>query len=104
MKKNRSRKSRGTVPLSRSKWFYILVVRLLIKIKKKLAGPPVYYSRSTEPSLAPQFKWLDNTFKGRVSQGRCLSCGIMNLIEENAEPTGVHDFLADLGKYKKICM
>ncbi len=35
-----------------------------LKIKnKKLAGPPVYYSGSNEPSLAPRVKWLDNTFK-----------------------------------------
>jgi hypothetical protein len=26
----------------------------------------------------------------------------MNLVEENAEPTGVHDFLADLGEYKNM--
>ncbi len=26
----------------------------------------------------------------------------MNLVEENAEPTGVHDILADLGKYKNM--
>ncbi len=29
----------------------------------KLAGPPVYYSGSNEPSLATQFKWLEYTFK-----------------------------------------
>jgi hypothetical protein len=42
--------------------------------------------------------------KGTVSQERCLSCGIMNLVEESAEPTGVHDFLADLGKYVLVCI
>jgi hypothetical protein len=66
---------------------------------KKLPGPPVYYNGLNKLSLDPQFKWSDNTFKGTVSQGRSLSCGIMNLVEENAEPNGVHDFLADLGKY-----
>ncbi len=35
----------------------------IIKKNLKLAGPPVYYSWSNAPSLAPQFKWLDNTFK-----------------------------------------
>jgi hypothetical protein len=34
-----------------------------LKIKKKLAGPPVNYSGSNEPSLALQFKWLEYTFK-----------------------------------------
>jgi len=33
-----------------------------LKIKKKLAGPLVYYSGSNEHSLAPQFKWLEYTF------------------------------------------
>jgi hypothetical protein len=35
-----------------------------LKFVKRLAGAPVYYSRSNEPSLAPQFKWLENAFKG----------------------------------------
>jgi hypothetical protein len=30
---------------------------------KKLAGPPVYYGGMNEHSLAPQFKWLEYTFK-----------------------------------------
>jgi hypothetical protein len=34
-----------------------------LKFKKKHAGLPVFYSGSNECSLAPQFKWLDNTFK-----------------------------------------
>jgi hypothetical protein len=29
----------------------------------KLASPPVFNSRSNEPSHAPQFKWLASTFK-----------------------------------------
>ncbi len=35
----------------------------IIKKKFKLAGPLVFYSGSNECSLAPQFKWMDNTFK-----------------------------------------
>jgi hypothetical protein len=35
-----------------------------IKKFKKHAGLPVFYSGSNESSLNPQFKWLDNTFKG----------------------------------------
>jgi hypothetical protein len=34
-----------------------------LKILKKLAGPPDNYGGSNEPSLAPQFKWLEYTFK-----------------------------------------
>ncbi len=50
--------------LSCIKWFYVLLVRLYHKnFFTKLAGPPVYYSGSNEPSLAPQFKWPDNTFE-----------------------------------------
>ncbi len=37
-----------------------------LKKFKKLAGPAVYYSRTNEPSLAPQFKWMEYTFKGIV--------------------------------------
>jgi hypothetical protein len=39
--------------------------RETVSLKKfyKLAGPPVFYSGLNESSLAPQFKWLDNTFK-----------------------------------------
>ncbi len=35
----------------------------IIKILFKLAGHLVFNSGSNESSLAPQFKWLDNTFK-----------------------------------------
>jgi hypothetical protein len=38
----------------------------LKKNKKKIAGPPVYYARSTrsnEPIHIPKFEWPDNTFK-----------------------------------------
>jgi hypothetical protein len=34
-----------------------------LKFFKKHAGLPVFYSGSNECSLAPQFKWLDNTFQ-----------------------------------------
>ena len=34
-----------------------------LRFKKKLVGPPVYYTGSSEPSHAPTFDWPDNTFK-----------------------------------------
>jgi hypothetical protein len=34
-----------------------------LKFKKKLAGPPVYYTGSNEPSHAPKFECPDNTYK-----------------------------------------
>jgi hypothetical protein len=34
----------------------------MIKILKNLAGPPVSYIGSNEPSLAPKFEGPDNTF------------------------------------------
>jgi hypothetical protein len=34
-----------------------------LNILFKLAGSPVYYSGSNEPSLATQFKWLEYNFK-----------------------------------------
>jgi hypothetical protein len=39
--------------------------RETVSLKKisKLAGPPVYYSETNEPSLTPQFKWLEYTVK-----------------------------------------
>jgi hypothetical protein len=50
--------------LSRWKWFYAPLVRLYyLKNFKKLSGLPVFYSGLNECSLAPQFKWLDSTFK-----------------------------------------
>ncbi len=51
--------------LSRWKGFYAPLVRWYHKIFfKKHAGLLVFYSGSNECSLAPQFKWLDNTFEG----------------------------------------
>jgi hypothetical protein len=43
-----------------------------LKIFKKLAGPLVYYSGSNEHSLAlaPQFKWLEYTFKQEYTGSR----------------------------------
>jgi len=35
-----------------------------LKFEKKFTGPPVYFNRSNETSLTPQFKWLEYTFKG----------------------------------------
>jgi hypothetical protein len=35
---------------------------------KKPAGPPVYYSGSNEPSLAPQFKWPYNSIKISITK------------------------------------
>ncbi len=34
-----------------------------LNLKKKLAGLPIYYTRSNEPSHAPEFEWSDSTFK-----------------------------------------
>jgi hypothetical protein len=34
-----------------------------LKLKKKLARPPVYHTGLNEPCPAPKFQWPDNTFK-----------------------------------------
>jgi hypothetical protein len=35
-------------------------------LKRKFAGPPVYYSGSNEPTLVPEFESPDNTFVLKV--------------------------------------
>jgi hypothetical protein len=40
----------------RCKWFYDRETIIKIKLKK-LAGLPVYYIKSNEPSHAPKFEW-----------------------------------------------
>jgi hypothetical protein len=40
-----------------------------------MAGHLLFNSGSNESSLAPQFKWLDNTFKGLSSMSRPAPIG-----------------------------
>jgi hypothetical protein len=57
-------------PQAAENGFMLLSIDCMICIiqnkNKKLAGPPVYYSGSNEPSLAPQFRWLEYTFKAYI--------------------------------------
>ncbi len=48
-----SRLSHAWVPLSCSKWFMLFSWDSFIKIKEKLARPPVYYTGSNEPIVIP---------------------------------------------------
>jgi hypothetical protein len=51
--------------LSRSIWFYALLLRLYHYRfhKKACRSPPVYYTGSIDPRHQPKFEWPDNTFK-----------------------------------------
>jgi hypothetical protein len=56
----------------------------IVSFKKnvyKLAGLPVFYSGSNESSLAPQLKWLDNTFKIRTQIRRKIKNVICSFLE-----------------------
>ncbi len=73
-----------------TKWFYAPLVRYHYNFFKNLAGPPVYYSGSNEPSLSPQFKiWLHNTFKKYKylrNKFICESLPICKFFEDPSHP------------------